>query len=158
MCANNCNVPSCKNSHLLQNWPFQTFLNSRSDQNMLQSQRNTSILPRKWQWRCIRTYLTFSIQERHPKTRSWPKNRRGNAAQGKNRELDKKSKERSAINKDIWNGPSKRRKSTTEEEDIVGRAEGRNKTSVVDLLNHALALEPGRQSFLSRGWERRPGA
>ena len=40
----------------------------------------------------------------------------------------------------------------------VERAEGRNKTGVVDLLNHALALESGRQSFLSKGRERTPGA
>ena len=57
------------------------------------------------------------------------------ARKEKNRELDRKLKERSAINKDIGNGPSRRRKSTKEEEDTGERAEGsggRNKANVAE--------------------------
>jgi len=45
------------------------------------------------------------------------------ARKEKNRELDRKLKERSFINKDTGNRPSKRRKSTIEEEDSVEHPE-----------------------------------
>jgi len=55
--------------------------------------------------------------------------------QSKNRQLDKMLKKRSVIDQDTRNGPSKRRKSTTEEEDNVEHAQGsdgKNKANVVE--------------------------
>jgi len=57
------------------------------------------------------------------------------ARKEKNRELDRKLKERSVINKDTGNRPSKKRKSTIEEEDSVEHPEssdGRNKANVAE--------------------------
>jgi len=57
------------------------------------------------------------------------------ARKEKNRELDRKLKERSVINKDTGNRPSKRRKSTIEEEDSLEHPEssdGRNKANVAE--------------------------